>query len=123
MSLPLQVGPTDTTDDLLKAIREAALTSGPNHPGLTLAPFAALQIKLAEQADRTAQRLEHITRRLLWGTIGILVVSLLLLLQDAVKSYGAFSETEGSKSVTNSQAQMIQPVFSVGGTSCYGNRC
>lgn len=71
----LDADPTRPTAEILSNVREAA-QSQTHMPSLALAPFAALLVRLSQEASATADKNLLIQRRLIWLTIIILCISI-----------------------------------------------
>jgi hypothetical protein len=79
-----------TTSELLNAIRDEAVAGKgtvDKYAGFIIPPFAELLVRLSEQAEASAKRLEALTKRLYWCTIAVLGLTFLLLAKEAVELF------------------------------------
>lgn len=77
----LESDPEKSVEELLRAITEGAeagLSDSIRNPNRALPPFAALLVKLAKVAEKTANRI-------VWLTVGLLVITAVLLLKEIIK--------------------------------------
>jgi hypothetical protein len=91
-----------TKAELLQAIRASSITGfNSRYPGFVMPSFAALLVKLSEEADSTAQRVVRLTRWLIGLTIVLAVLTALLLAEGAkefVNDYATTGEHRGQVS-------------------------
>jgi hypothetical protein len=86
----LDADPTRPSEELLKDV-QAAATTQTHMPGLALAPFAALLVKLSQEATITADKNLRIQRRMIWITLIVLLIS---IVQLGISVYQAWAPTQ-----------------------------
>lgn len=85
---PFNTNVERSASEILKDIEHwAARSATHNNPSLVAAPFAALLVRLSNDADRTATKIARLTWALIWLTVALLIFTIFLSSKDIYEFY------------------------------------
>lgn len=109
MEYTFKAEPQKGIEHLLAEIEAGALAGAQSQSRTSvyaLGPFSALLVKLAREADATANKVVRLTRQLLWLTIALLIFTAYLAWHEFDGRQDAHNESGGGQS-QQSQANPI----------------
>jgi len=102
-----EADPNEPIETLFAKVKTGAVQGFNNRTSVfAIPPFAALLVRLANDADKRAAKVEALTRQLFWLTVGLLILTVFLLIFTAYLAYKEHNKGAETGAVRPWQSQI-----------------